>query len=98
MEMLSSHYLIIVLLLLLYTQVFLRVQIMALCISPRILSLCLPLLTQTIIHNSFADDLQLQISATPDKTSELFHSIQSCIGDVKAWATANMLRINDHKT
>ena len=24
--------------------------------------------------------------------------MQSCIGDVKAWATANMLRLNDSKT
>ena len=31
--------------------------------SPYILSLCLPLLTHTIIHHSFADDLQLQMSA-----------------------------------
>ena len=25
----------------------------------------------------------------------LLHSMQSCIGDIKAWATANMLRLND---
>ena len=50
-------YLIIVLLLLMYTQVFLRVQFLALCLSPCILSLSLPLLTHTIIHHSFADDL-----------------------------------------
>ena len=24
--------------------------------------------------------------------------MQSCIGDVKAWATANMLKLNDNKT
>ena len=44
-----------------------------------------------IIHHSFADDLQLQMSAPPDRISELLHSMQSCISDVKAWATANML-------
>ena len=38
----TSLYLIIALLLLLYTQVFLRVQFLALCFSPCILSLCLP--------------------------------------------------------
>ena len=38
--------------------------------------------SHSIIHHSFADDLQLQMSATPDGTSELLHSIQSCIGDV----------------
>ena len=30
-----------------------------------------------------------------DKTSELFHSRQSCISDVEAWATVNMLKLND---
>ena len=53
---------------------------------------------QTITHNSFADDLQLQMSAPPDGISELLHSVQSCIGDVNAWATANMLILNDNKT
>ena len=71
---------------------------MALCFSTCILSLCLPLLTHTIIHHSFADDIQLQMSAPPDRLSELLHSMQSCIGDVKAWATANMLKLNENKT
>ena len=51
-----------------------------------------------IIHHSFADDLQLQMSAPPVRISELLHSMQSCISDVKAWATANMLTLNDNKT
>ena len=38
------------------------------------------------------------MSASPDIISELLHSIQSYIGDVKAWATANMLKLNDNKT
>ena len=50
------------------------------------------------MHHSFADDLQLQMSALPDKISELLHTMQSCISDVKAWATANMLKLNDNKT
>ena len=54
--------------------------------------------SHSIIHHSFADDLQLQMSAPPDRTSELFHSMQSCIDDLKAWATANMLKLNDNKT
>ena len=54
--------------------------------------------SHSIIHHSFADDLQLQMSAPPDRISELLHSIQSCISDVKAWATANMLKLNDIKT
>ena len=38
------------------------------------------------------------MSAPPDRISELLQSMQSCIGDVKAWATANMLKFNDNKT
>ena len=53
--------------------------------------------SHSIIHHSFADDLQLQMSAPPDRISELLHSMQSCISDVKAWATANMLKLNDNK-
>ena len=54
--------------------------------------------SHSIIHHSFADDLQLQMSAPPDRISELLHSIQSCISDDNAWATANMLKLNDSKT
>ena len=54
--------------------------------------------SHSIIHHSFADDLQLQTSAPSDKISELLHSMQSCISDVKAWTTANMLKLNDNKT
>ena len=54
--------------------------------------------SHSIIHHSFADDLQLQMSTPPDRISELLHSMQSCISDVNAWATANMLKLNDNKT
>ena len=54
--------------------------------------------SHSIIHHSFADDLQLQMSAPPDRISELLHSIQSCMSDFKAWATASMLELNDNKT
>ena len=47
--------------------------------------------SHSIIHHSFADDLQLQMFAHPDRISELLHSMQSCISDIKAWANANML-------
>ena len=49
-------------------------------------------------HHSLGDDLQLQMSAPPDKISELLHFMQSCISDDKAWANANMLKRNDNKT
>ena len=52
----------------------------------------------SIIHHLFADDIQLQMSALPDKIYELLHSMQSCISDVKTWATANMPKLNDNKT
>ena len=54
--------------------------------------------SHSIIRHSFADDLQLQMSAPPDKISELLHSMQSCISDIKAWATANMFKLYDNKT
>ena len=37
------------------------------------------------------------MSAPPDRISELLHYMQSCISDLKAWATANMLKLNDIK-
>ena len=49
----------------------------------------------SITHDSFADDIQLQMSTPLDKISELFHSTQSCISDVK---TANMPKLNENKT
>ena len=52
----------------------------------------------SIIHHSFADDLQLQMSAPPNRISEQLHSMQSCITDVTAWATSIMLKLNDDKT
>ena len=52
----------------------------------------------SIIHHSFADDLQLHMSAPPDRISELLHSMQSCMSDVKVWATVNMLKLNDNQT
>ena len=54
--------------------------------------------SHSIIHHSFADDSQLQMYPPPDRISELLHCMQSCISDVKAWATANMLKLNDSKT
>ena len=54
--------------------------------------------SHSIIYHSFADDLQWQMSAPPDWISELLLSMQSWISDVTAWATANMLKLNDNKT
>ena len=38
------------------------------------------------------------MSAPHDRISELLHSMQSYISDVKAWTTANMHKLNDNKT
>ena len=54
--------------------------------------------SHSIMHHSFADELQSHMSDPPDGICELLHSSQSCICDVKAWATANMLKLNDNKT
>ena len=54
--------------------------------------------SHSIIHHSLADDMQLQMSAPPDRISEQHHTMQSCISDVNAWETANMLKLNDNKT
>ena len=50
--------------------------------------------SQSIIHHSFADDLQM----SPGRISKLLHSMQSYIGDVNAWVTVNMPKLNDNKT
>ena len=54
--------------------------------------------SHSIMHLPFADDLQLQMSAPPDRISELLLCMQSCISDDKAWATANMLKLDVNKT
>ena len=53
--------------------------------------------SHSIMHFSFPYDLQIQISNTSDEISVLLHPMQSSISDVKAWATANMLRRNYKK-
>ena len=54
--------------------------------------------SHSIISHVLADDIQLQMSAPTDKIFELLHSMQSCIGYVKAWSTAKMLKLNDNNT
>ena len=90
-----SLYEIIVLLLHLYTQNSVLGPILFTMYLKRLSAI---IDSHTIIHHSFADDIQLQMSAPPDKISELLHSMQTCICDVKAWATASMPKLNDNKT
>ena len=52
----------------------------------------------SIIHHSYADDSQLQNSATPDRLPDLIDSMRLCIDDIKDWMTDNKLKLNDDKT
>ena len=54
--------------------------------------------SHSIMHHSFVDDLHLQMSAPPDRIREVLLSMQSCVCDVKAWATAIMPKLYDNKT
>ena len=54
--------------------------------------------SHSIMHHSFADHIQLQMSAPPDKISELIHSWLSCMSDVKALASAKILKLIDNRT
>ena len=56
------------------------------------------IVSHSIIHHSFANDIQLQMSVPSDEISELIHTMHSCISAVKALATVNMLKLNDNKT
>ena len=76
----------------------LHAKVHSLCFSSMHIKTFLPLRIHNLTLHSRADDLQLQMSAPPDKISELFHSMQSCMGDVKPWAIANMLNFNDYTT
>ena len=53
--------------------------------------------SHSIIHHSFADDLQFQMSATPDRMHKLLHCMSSSTCDVKTWTTANIHEINKNK-
>ena len=84
---------------LLYTRVILKVQFFALCFFPMYIKPSTAIIdSHSITHHSFADDLLLQVAALPDKMSELLHSMHSCICNVKAWATIDILKLNDNKT
>ena len=52
----------------------------------------------SILHHSYADDFQLQNSATSDRLPDLIDSMRLCIDDIKDWMTDNKLKLNDDKT
>ena len=49
----------------------------------------------SIIHHSFVDNLHLRMFAILDEICKLLHSSRSCIDDVKALTTVNMLKLNN---
>ena len=53
-----------------------------------------PLLTHTLSHIIHLLMTYNYRCLLPQIISELLHFMQSCISDVKAWATANMLKLN----
>ena len=76
---------------------FLRVQFLALCFSPCILSLCLQLLTHTLsytIHLLMTYKYRCLLLLM----EYLSHFTLYSHVWVKAWATANMQKLNDNKT
>ena len=62
------------------------------------LSLSTVIERHSILHHSYADDTQLQNSATPDRLPDLIDSMPLCIDDIKDWMTDNKLKLNDDKT
>ena len=65
---------------------------------PLSLSLSTVIERHSILHHSYADDTQLQNSATPDRLPNLIDSMRLCIDDIKDWMTDNKLKRNDDKT
>ena len=46
----------------------------------------------------YADETQLYVSFKPDEIQDYVNKIQCCITDIKKWANANSLKLNDSKT
>ena len=53
--------------------------------------------SHSMSHHSVANDLQMHIYDATNKILQLLHSVQSCISDIEAWATVNMLKLNNDK-
>ena len=62
------------------------------------LSRCLPLLTHTLSYTIHLLTTYNYRCLLPLIEYLSYLTMQSCIGDVKAWATANMLKLNGNKT
>ena len=49
-------------------------------------------------HQLFADDTQLQKSAPLSEVTNLTKELNACTDDIRTWMTENQLRLNDDKT
>ena len=63
---------------------------------------CIPLgnviRKHNISYHIYADDTQLYLDFRDSQENAAMFSIQSCIQDIKAWLTDNLLLLNDKKT
>ena len=53
---------------------------------------------QSVNHQLFADDTQLQKSAPLNEVTNLTKELNACTDDIKTWMTENQLKLNDDKT
>ena len=54
--------------------------------------------SHSLKHHFYADDTQLQDSASPENIQTLLTRTSECYSDVKNWMTNNKLKLNDDKT
>ena len=52
----------------------------------------------SIRHEMFADDTQLNHPESPDNYSALVRSLQDCVKDIGLWMKENKLQLNNGKT
>ena len=46
----------------------------------------------------YADDIQFQVSSSPENMSNAIKSAENCISDIMSWMLANKLKLNNDKT
>ena len=63
---------------------------------------CLPLAAvidkHGLSYHMYADDTQLYLDFSPDSESTVHSRIATCVNDIKAWLSDNMLLLNENKT
>ena len=54
--------------------------------------------SRSVPHHLYADDTQLYISFSADKSESSFYRLQQCLVSVQDWMTTNKLKLNPNKT